>query len=310
MFVSCPAARFHATSRTMCIYVYLCVCLHVRDMYAICMRQRGHFQAARHFQALHACGSVSTFSPSRTTCMRQRGRFHSFTLKAARRHLGMSAATVCRTARAFEFVGVRCASRCVSRCASRCVNFSQPHALTRPRARWRWWRWFFSLCSSRFAAQTLEALLGGGLEGHRPRARAPGDPGHARTSLRQVHRDLSTSTSRRRGGPGDGTDRSLAGGRALLQGSTARHHAAGPAGAGGTVRRARGASTASCVAPAAGQWQPRGRSARVNGHVAGRCVLSERAREKARILREGEERRRGQERVCYSTSAGTHLRTR
>ena len=106
MFVSCPAARFHATSRTMCIYVYLCVCLHVRDMYAICMRQRGHFQAARHFQALHACGSVSTFSPSRTTCMRQRGRFHSFTLKAARRHLGMSAATVCQTARALEFVGV------------------------------------------------------------------------------------------------------------------------------------------------------------------------------------------------------------
>jgi len=59
MFVSCPAARFHATSRTMCIYVYLCVCLHVRDMYAICMRQRGHFQAARHFHALHACGSTA-----------------------------------------------------------------------------------------------------------------------------------------------------------------------------------------------------------------------------------------------------------
>jgi len=32
-----------------------------------------------------------------------------------------------------------------SRCVSRCANFSQPHALTRPRARWRWWRWVFSL---------------------------------------------------------------------------------------------------------------------------------------------------------------------
>ena len=146
----------------MCIYVYA-------YMDAICMRQRGHFQAARHFHALHPCGSAAL---SRTICMRQRGHFHSFTLKAARRHLGMSAATVCLTARAFEFVGVcssllefvefvlswavrvlrnrvnrvsRCASRCVSRCASRCANFSQPHALTRPRARWRWWRWVFSL---------------------------------------------------------------------------------------------------------------------------------------------------------------------
>ena len=162
MFVSCPAARFHATSLTMCIYVYA--------GYAICMRQRGHFQAARHFHALHPCGSAAL---SRTICMRQRGHFHSFTLKAARRHLGMSATTVCRTVRAFEFVRVcssllefafefvlswavrvlrnrvnrvsRCASRCVSRCASRCVNFSQPHALTRPRARWRWWRWVFSV---------------------------------------------------------------------------------------------------------------------------------------------------------------------
>ena len=136
-------------------------------------RQRGtstHYihAAARHFHALCACGSAAL---SRTICMRQRGHFHSFTLKAARRHLGMSAATVCLTARALEFVGVcssllefvefvlswavrvlrnrvnrvsRCASRCVSRCASRCVNFSQPHALTRPRARWRWWRWVFS----------------------------------------------------------------------------------------------------------------------------------------------------------------------
>ena len=100
-----------AISRTMCIYVYA-------YMYAICTRyvcgsagtsrQRGtstHYMhaAARPFHALCACGSAAL---SRTICMRQRGHFHSFTLKAARRHLGMSAATVCLTARAFEFVGV------------------------------------------------------------------------------------------------------------------------------------------------------------------------------------------------------------
>ena len=177
MFVSCPAARFHATSRTTCIYVYA-------YMDAICMRQRGHFQAARHFHALHACGSAAL---SRTMCMRQRGHFHAlyvcgsvgtFThyMHAAARHFHAlyacgSAGTftlslsrqrggtwACRQF-AFEFVlswavrvlrnrvnrVSRCASRCVSRCASRCVNFSQPHALTRPRARWRWWRWVFSL---------------------------------------------------------------------------------------------------------------------------------------------------------------------
>ena len=112
--------QLHALCVSMCMPT--CTRL-VRDMYVcgsagtslsrqwalprtVCMRQRGHFQAARHFQALHACGSVSTFSLSRTTCMRQLGRFHSFTLKAARWHLSMSAATVCRTARALQFVGV------------------------------------------------------------------------------------------------------------------------------------------------------------------------------------------------------------
>ena len=67
--------------------------------------------------ARYACGSAGTFTLSlsrpralpRTTCMRQRGRFHSSTLKAARRHLGMS---VCRRRRSaglqrVEFVGVR-----------------------------------------------------------------------------------------------------------------------------------------------------------------------------------------------------------
>ena len=46
-----------AISRTMCIYVY-------DYMYAICMRQRGHFtiKAARHFHTLYVCGSVGTFT--------------------------------------------------------------------------------------------------------------------------------------------------------------------------------------------------------------------------------------------------------
>ena len=81
MFVSCPAARFHATSRTKCIYVYLCVCLHVRDMYAICARYACgsagtslfHSQgsaALSVFHALHACGSAGTFTLSLS---RQRG---------------------------------------------------------------------------------------------------------------------------------------------------------------------------------------------------------------------------------------------
>ena len=169
----------------LCVSMCMPTCTrYVRDMYAAARAL--HSQGSGHF-TLEAAGTFTddgmvtlslsrqrgTFSLSRTKCMRQRGHFHSFTLKAARRHLGMSATTVCRTARAFEFVRVcssllefafefvlswavrvlrnrvnrvsRCASRSVSRCASRCVDFSQPHALTRPRARWRWWRWFFSL---------------------------------------------------------------------------------------------------------------------------------------------------------------------
>ena len=261
MFVSCPAARFHATSRrgTTCIYVYA-------YMDAICMRQRGHFQAARHFHALHACGSAAlsrtmcmrqrghfhcmyaaAWALSRTMCMRQRGTFthymhaaaralslfHSQGSAAAPGHVGGDGLPDCTRVRVcwslFEGRSVSCAtasivSAAVPAAASAAVPVAVSISLNRMRshahARGGAGGAGFSLCSSRFAAQTLEALLGGGLEGHRPRARAPGDPGHARTSLRQVHRDLSTSTSRRRGGPGDGTDRSLAGGRALLQGST------------------------------------------------------------------------------------------
>ena len=118
MFVSCPAARFHATSRTVCICVYAYMTRYVCGS-AGTSRQRGtstHYMhaAARAlhsqgsaalsvFYALYACGSAGTstlspsrqrgtFSLSRTTCMRQRA-LHSSTLKAARRHLGMS---VCR----------------------------------------------------------------------------------------------------------------------------------------------------------------------------------------------------------------------
>ena len=174
MFVSCPAARFHATSHTMCIYVYA-------YMYAICMRQRGNFTlkaagtsthcmhaAARAlhsqgsaalsvFYALYACGSAGTstlspsrqrgtFSLSRTTCMRQRA-LHSSTLKAARRHLGMS---VCRRRRsaglharwsllefAFEFVGVCVESGCLSR-AARVLRSCGPAALRAGRRRAHW----------------------------------------------------------------------------------------------------------------------------------------------------------------------------
>ena len=104
MFVSCPAARFHATSRTMCIYVYA-------YMYAICMRQRGHFTlkaAGTSTHCMHAAARAlhsSTLKAARhfqsfTHCMHAAARalslFHSSTLKAARRHLGMS---VCRRRR-------------------------------------------------------------------------------------------------------------------------------------------------------------------------------------------------------------------
>ena len=74
MFVSCPAARFHATSRTMCIYVYPCVCLHVRDMHAAARAlSLFHSQgsaALSVFHALHACGSAGTFT---LPLSRQRG---------------------------------------------------------------------------------------------------------------------------------------------------------------------------------------------------------------------------------------------
>ena len=70
---------------------------YVRDMCAICMRQRGHF-------TLPLSRQRGTFSLSRTACMRQRGHFHSSTLKAARRHLGMS---VCRRRRSAGLQRVR-----------------------------------------------------------------------------------------------------------------------------------------------------------------------------------------------------------
>ena len=91
MVVSCLC---RVRQRDFTHYVYLCVCLHVRDMYAAARAL--HSQGSGHFHALYACGSAGTFSLSRTTCMRQRGHFQSFTLKAARRHLGMS---VCRRRR-------------------------------------------------------------------------------------------------------------------------------------------------------------------------------------------------------------------
>jgi len=111
ILVSCPAARFHAPCVSMCMPIctrYVCGsagtslsrqrgtsthCMHTAAWAlprTVCMRQRGHFHA------LNACGSADTF-----------------TLKAARRHLGMSAATGlpdCTRVRAcwslFEFVGV------------------------------------------------------------------------------------------------------------------------------------------------------------------------------------------------------------
>ena len=106
MFVSCPAARFHATSRTMCIYVYPCVCLHVRDMYAICARYACgsagtslfHSQgsaALSVFHALHACGSAGTFT---LPLSRQRGGTWACL------YVGGDGLPDCS---AFEFVGVR-----------------------------------------------------------------------------------------------------------------------------------------------------------------------------------------------------------
>ena len=127
------------------------------------------------------CMYAAAWALSRTVCMRQRGTFthymhaaaralslfHSQGSAAAPGHVGDDGLPDCTRVRvcssllefAFEFVlswavrvlrnrvnrVSRCARRCVSRCASRCVDFSQPHAFTRPRARRRWWRWFFSL---------------------------------------------------------------------------------------------------------------------------------------------------------------------
>ena len=102
MLVSCLC---RVRQRDFTHYVYLCVCLHVRDMYAICAR---YACVSAGTSLFHSQGSAGTFSLSRTTCMRQRGHFQSFTLKAARRHLGMS---VCRRRRSaglqrVEFVGL------------------------------------------------------------------------------------------------------------------------------------------------------------------------------------------------------------
>ena len=125
MFVSCPAARFHATSRTMCIYVYA-------YMYAICMRQRGHFHsftlkaagtsthcmhaAARAlplfhpqgsaalsvFHALHACGSAGAFTLSLS---RQRGGTWACLYVGGDGLPDCTRVGVCWSL--FEFVGVR-----------------------------------------------------------------------------------------------------------------------------------------------------------------------------------------------------------
>ena len=124
MLVLCFVVSGSAISRNFTHYVYLCV--------SMCMPTCTRY----------VCGSAGTFTLSlsrqralpRTVCMRQRGHFHSFTLKAARHfqsfthymhaaaralslfhsrgsaaapgHVCMSAATVCRTA-AREFVRVR-----------------------------------------------------------------------------------------------------------------------------------------------------------------------------------------------------------
>jgi hypothetical protein len=143
MFVSCPAARFHATSRTVCICVYAYMTRYVCGS-AGTSRQRGtstHYMhaAARHFHALCACGSAGTFTHcmyaaawalSRTMCMRQRGTFthymhaaaralslfHSQGSAAAPGHVGDDGLPDCTRVRVcsslFEFVGV-CVRVCV-----------------------------------------------------------------------------------------------------------------------------------------------------------------------------------------------------
>ena len=75
----------------MCIYVYA-------YMYAICMRQRGHFQAARHFHMHAAAWHFQSFTHYMHAAARALSVFHSQGSAAAPGHVCMSAATVCRTA--------------------------------------------------------------------------------------------------------------------------------------------------------------------------------------------------------------------
>ena len=95
-------------------------------MYAICMRQRGHFQAARHFHALHACGSVAL---SVFHALHACGSAGTFSLSLSRqrcgtwacrrrRFAGLQRVRVCWSL--FEFVGVCVESGGLSRAARVC----------------------------------------------------------------------------------------------------------------------------------------------------------------------------------------------
>ena len=139
-----------AISRNFTHYVYLCVCLHVRDMYVICMRQRGHFTlkaagtslsrqralslmmewslfhsqgsaALSVFHALYACGSSGTFTLSLS---RQRGG----TWACRRRRPSGLHARWSLLEFAFEFVGVCVESGGLSR-AARVLRSCGPAAL-------------------------------------------------------------------------------------------------------------------------------------------------------------------------------------
>ena len=116
MFVSCPAARFHALSVPMCMPTctrYVCgsagtFTLSLSRQRAlprtVCMRQRGHFTLPLSRQR----GHFQSFTHYMHAAARALSLFHSSTLKAARRHLGMS---VCRRRRSaglqrVEFVGL------------------------------------------------------------------------------------------------------------------------------------------------------------------------------------------------------------
>jgi len=164
MLVSCLC---RVRQRDFTHYVYLCVCLHVRDMYAAARAL--HSQGSGHFHALYACGSAGTFSLSRTTCMRQRGHFtleaagtslfHSQGSAAAPGHVCMSAATVCRTAARWSLFGLRSSRWSVScgpaalrvcfvlSCCQRCMRTTW-HGSAPPVSRCHarggagvWWRW-------------------------------------------------------------------------------------------------------------------------------------------------------------------------